>query len=153
MLLNVETLDRKNAMALHEGAGASAADAWDDELWDDLLAYIEAGIVVPIIGPACYPVVIDGRTMSLDRHVAERLARKIGLPMATPPGETLNEVVFAYLRADQDRRRLYRFVYEIVQQVQVAPPLMLKQLAEIWHFNLFVMTGFDSLLETALDEM
>jgi hypothetical protein len=58
MLLNLETLDRESAMALGEGANASAADAWDDESWDDLLAYIEAGSVVPIIGPACYPVEI-----------------------------------------------------------------------------------------------
>jgi hypothetical protein len=148
MLLSLETLDR----ALREEADASAADAWDEDLWDDLLAYIEAGRVVPIIGPACYPVEIDGRTISLDRHVAERLARK--LPnAATLPGETLNEVVLAYLRVGEERRRLYRFVYEIVQEARLAPPLMLKQLAEIRHFNLFVTTGFDSLLETALDQV
>jgi hypothetical protein len=133
-------------------ADVFAADAWDEELWDDLLAYIEVGRVVPTIGPACYPVEIDGRTTSLDRHVAERLARK--LPNAAmPPGETLNEVVSAHLRAGEERRRLYRFVYEIVQEAQLAPPLMLKQLAEIRHFNLFVTAGFDSLLEAALDQV
>jgi hypothetical protein len=153
MLLNVETLDRKNAMALHEGADASTADAWDEEWWDDLLAYIQAGVVVPIIGPACYPVEIDGRTRSLDRYVAERLARKIGLPVAAAPNETLNEVVLAYLSADGDRRRLYRTVHDIVQEACLAPPPMLKQLAEIRDFNLFVTTGFDSLLETALNEV
>jgi|SRR6516225_9224917 len=79
MLLNLETLDRESAMALGEGANASAADAWDDESWDDLLAYIEAGSVVPIIGPACYPVEIDGRTTSLDRHVAEASGSESGI--------------------------------------------------------------------------
>src|SRR6516225_1306555 len=154
MLLNLETLDRESAMALGEGANASAADAWDDESWDDLLAYIEAGSVVPIIGPACYPVEIDGRTTSLDRHVAERLARKAALPMAaTPPGKTLNEVVLACLAAGLDRRRLYRFVNEIMQETPLAPPPMLKQLAEIRQFNLFVTTGFDTLLEDALNQV
>lgn len=38
-------------------------------------------------------------------------------------------------------------MYEIVQEAQLAPPLMLKQLAEIRHFNLFVTTGFDSLMK------
>jgi hypothetical protein len=77
-------------MALRDTADASAVDAWDEELWDDLLAYIEAGIVVPIIGPSCYPVEIDGRTTSLDMYVAERLARKLALPTAAAPaGETL----------------------------------------------------------------
>jgi hypothetical protein len=154
MWLNVETLGRKNAMALGEGAHASAADAWDDDTWDDLLAYIESGVVVPIIGPACYPVEIDGRRLPLDLHVAERLALKLGLRTApTPPGETLNEVVLAYLRADGDRRRLYRFVHEIVQEMELAPPPMPKQLAEIRQFNLFVTTGFDTMLETALDQV
>jgi hypothetical protein len=152
MFLNIETLGRESAMALCEGADASAVGAWDEELWDDLLAYIEAGRVVPIIGPACYPVEIDGRTTSLDRYVAERLARKLPIP-SRPRGETLNEVVLAHLRAGEERRRLYRFVYEIVQEAQLVPPLMLKQLAEIRHFNLFVTTGFDSLLEAALDQV
>jgi hypothetical protein len=141
-------------MAMRDAADASTVDAWDEELWDDLLAYIEAGIVVPIIGRACYPVEIDGRTTSLDMHVAERLARKLALPTAVaPPGETLNEVVLAYLRAGGPRPRLYRTVLDIVQEAHLAPPPMLKQLAEIRHFNLFVTTGFDSLLETALDEV
>jgi len=134
-------------------ADAFAVDAWDEELWEDLLAYIEAGIVVPIIGPAFYPIEIDGRTKPLDRHVAERLARKLALPPGAPPGETLNEVVLAYLRAGGPRTRLYRAVLEIVQEANLAPPPMLKQLAEIRHFNLFVTTGFDSLLEAALDEV
>jgi hypothetical protein len=135
-------------------ANASVVDEWDDDLWGDLLAYIEAGVVVPIIGPACYPVEIDGRSLPLDVHVAERLARKLALPVAAmPPGGTLNEVVLAYLRADGDRRRLYRFVHEIVQEMQLATPTMLKQLAEIQQFNLFVTTGFDTLLEAALDQV
>jgi hypothetical protein len=153
MLLSLETLDRESAMA-RDTADAFPVDAWDDDTWDDLLAYIEAGVVVPIIGPACYPVEIDGRSLPLDVHVAQRLALKLGLPTAaTPFGGTLNEVVLAYLRADGDRRRLYRFVHEIVQEMELAPPPMLKQLAEIRHFNLFVTTGFDTLLETALDQV
>jgi hypothetical protein len=70
-------------------------------LWEDLLAHIEAGRVVPIIGAECYPVEIDRRTTSLDRHIAERLARKLPIA-ATPAGETLNEVVLAHLRAGEE---------------------------------------------------
>jgi hypothetical protein len=153
MLLNLETPDRESKMALLEGPDASAAEAWDDDTWADLLTYIEAGVVVPIIGPACYPVEIDARSLPLDLHVAERLALKLRLPTSTPPSRTLNEVVLAYLRADGDRRRLYRFVHEIVQEMELVPPPMLKQLAEIRQFNLFVTTGFDTLLEVALDEV
>jgi len=127
---------------------------WDEELWEDLLAYIEAGIVVPIIGPACYPVELDGQTKPLDLHIAERLAAKLSLPTeAMPSGATLNDVVLAYLGAGGPRARLYRTVFDIVQDAKLSPPQVLKRLAEIRDFNLFVTTGFDSLLEAALDEV
>lgn len=135
-------------------AAEALIEAWEEELWDDLLAYIEAGIVVPIIGPACYPVEIDDRRMLLDAYVAERLAARPPLaPGSTRPGATLNEVVLAYLRAGGLRPRLYRTVFEIVQEARLTPPPVLKQLAEIRHLNLFVTTGFDSLIEAALDEV
>ena len=138
-------------MAFLDAADASALELWDEELWGDLLAYIEAGVVVPIIGPACYPVDIDGQTMPIDILVAERLAKKLALPPdATTPGATLNEVVLAYRGP---RTRLYRTVQDIVQEAHLSPPRVLKQLAEIRHFNLFVTTGFDFLLEAALDEV
>jgi hypothetical protein len=141
-------LDRENAVTLGNTPDPFTVDMWDEDLWDDLLAYIEAGAVVPIIGPSCYPVEVDGRTRSLEIHVAERFAEKLELPVPA----TLNEVVLSYLRAGGERRRLYRTVHDIVQEAQFAPPPMLKQLAEIRQFNLFVTTGFDSLLETALNE-
>ena len=59
-------------MAFLDEADAAATELWDEELWGDLLAYIEAGVVVPIIGPACYPVDIDGQTMPIDILVAAR---------------------------------------------------------------------------------
>ncbi len=141
-------------MAPPDTADPPVLEPWDEELWGDLLAYIEAGVVVPIIGPTCYPVEVDGQTTALDTFVAGRLARKLALPPeAVSPEATLNEVVLAYLRAGGPRTRLYRTVLDIVQEARLSPPPVLKQLAEIRPFNLFVTTGFDSLLEAALDEV
>lgn len=130
-----------------------AGSGWDEELWDELLDYIEAGIVVPIIGPASYPVEIDGRIIALDRYVAECLADKLSLPLGEGDAEpTLNDIVSAHVAAGGRRERLYSPIHKLVQDALLAPPLVLKRLAEIRHFNLFVTTGFDSLLETAINE-
>jgi len=55
---------------------------WDEGLWDELLAYVEAGIVVPIVGPACYPVETENGRVTIDRYVAGRLAERLALHAA-----------------------------------------------------------------------
>jgi hypothetical protein len=141
-------------MALTDADVTPAIELWDDGLWEELLAYVEAGIVVPIIGPASYPVEIEGRTVALDSYIAERLASKLALPAAVvSPGTTLNNVVSAYLRGGGRRERVYPTIQGIMQEARLTPPTVLKQLAGIRHFNLFVTTGFDALLETAIDEV
>jgi hypothetical protein len=131
----------------------SAAELWDDNLWEELLAYTEAGIVVPIIGPASYSIEIDGRQVAIDAFVAEQLVGKLALPAGLPRDSGLNEVLLAYLRSDGRRERIYPTVLRILQEARLAPPELLKQLAEIRHFNLFVTTAFDPLLEMAINEV
>jgi len=133
---------------------APPLESWDDGLWDELLAYIEAGFVVPIIGPASYPMEIDGRTLTIDSLVAERLVEKLGLPAAAIGSDpTLNDVVSVYLSSGGRRERLYPTIQSIMNEARLTPPPALAQLAEITDFNLFVTTGFDGLLEAAIDEV
>ena len=127
---------------------------WDESIWEELLAYIEEERVVPIIGPASSSIVAKGRPVSLEDYVAERLALRLGLPSdALPPAPTLNEVVSLYLRHNGRREALYPRIRSIVQEAALTPPKMLRQLAEIRQFNLFVTTAFDPLLETAINEV
>jgi hypothetical protein len=141
-------------MAMPDVADAPAGPEWDEGLWDELLAYIEAGIVVPIIGPGSYRLDIDGRTMAFDSYVAERLAAKLSLPLADAgPAATLNGVVSAFLGARGRRAQLYPMIQGIIEEARLAPPPVLKQLAEIRQFNLFVTTGCDPLLEMAINEV
>src|SRR5215472_7385994 len=92
-----------------------SAPLWDESIWEELLAYIEEERVVPIIGPASSTVVADGRPVSLEDHVAERLASRLGLPSdALPPAPTLNEVVSLYLRQNGRREALYPRIRGIV---------------------------------------
>src|SRR5262245_7763816 len=65
-----------------------------EEFWEDLLAFIEEGRVVPVVGPELHTIVINGQTLPLYCVLAERLLQKYGLQgyHATPAPQTDNEV-------------------------------------------------------------
>ena len=125
---------------------------WDEAIWEELLAYIEEERVIPIIGPASFTVANEGKQTSLESYVAERLVLRLGLPPdLLPPTPTLNEVVSLYLRRNGRREAVYPRIRDIVREAAFTPPKVLRQLAEIRHFNLFVTTAFDQLLEAAIN--
>jgi hypothetical protein len=136
-------------MALAEAVAAG----WDED-WEELLDYIEQERVIPVIGPASSTVVVEGRPISLEAYVAERLPSLLDLPSdALPSNPTLNDVVSVYLHRSGRRERLYRRVRQIVDAAPLDPPPVLRQLAEIRKFNLYVTTAFDPLLEAAINEV
>jgi hypothetical protein len=141
-------------MAPPEAAAGAVEHLWDEDIWEELLAYIEAERVVPIVGPACYAVEAEGRQQSIDAFIAERLAQKLLLPaeeLPSPP--SLNDVVSLHLRKGRRREALYPRIRSIVQEANLPAPRVLQQLAEIRSFNLFVTTAFDPLLETAINQV
>jgi hypothetical protein len=124
---------------------------WTEHTWHDLLAYIEARSVVPIVGRELLQVTPKGgQPVRLERFVAERLARDFDLSI--PPDElTLNAAVSAHLGKGGKRPQLYSRVREIMDTSELEPPLVLRQLAEITDFQLFLTTNFDLLLEQAIN--
>jgi hypothetical protein len=131
-------------------SGNVQGELWDEGIWDELLTYIEAEDVIPIIGPDLLQVDIDGHTTLLDRYLAERLAAKLNLPISSSADDlTLNNVVSQLLRCER-RERIYSAVSILMNEASLSPPEPLNQLAKIRHFNLFVTTTFDRLLERAL---
>jgi hypothetical protein len=128
--------------------------SWDESIWEELLAYIEEERVIPIIGPATFTVDNEGRQISLEGYVAEKLVLRLGLPAhALPPSPTLNQVVSLYLNRKGRREAVYPRIRDIVRDAALTPPKVLRQLAEIRHFNLFVTTAFDPLLEAAINDV
>ena len=125
---------------------------WNDNLWEELLANLEEGHVIPIIGPT-WIVEAYGQKTTLESYIATQLAAKFELAAAesdSPP--TLNAVVSRYLARPGSRREaLYPSIRNIVQDAEFSPPQALLSLASITPFNLFVTTTFDSLLETAIN--
>lgn len=123
-----------------------------DDVWDDLLNYIEEKRVIPIVGPELLKVETETGPRLLNDWLAEKLAARLNVDLsllAQPP--SLNDVVCTYLAARGRREEAYTRVRTIMREAAFAPPLPLRQLAEITDFNLYVSMTFDPLLEQALN--
>ncbi|HSC98491.1 MAG TPA: toll/interleukin-1 receptor domain-containing protein [Casimicrobiaceae bacterium] len=124
----------------------------DDDAWEDLLDFIEERRVIPIIGPELLQIEADGGPRLLYEWVAEKLAGKLGIDAAQlPQPYTLNDVVCWFLAQRGRREEAYTRIRGIFREANFAPPKTLRQLAQITHFDLFVTTTFDPLLEQAVN--
>ncbi|HET8584978.1 MAG TPA: toll/interleukin-1 receptor domain-containing protein, partial [Casimicrobiaceae bacterium] len=124
----------------------------DDDAWEDLLDFIEERRVIPIIGPELLQVDTDAGPRLLYEWVADKLAAKLGVDtsqLARP--FTLNDVVCWFLASRGRREEAYTRLRGIFRDATFAPPLALRQLAQIADFDLFVTTTFDPLLEQAVN--
>lgn len=138
------------------GTVALAAEqphAFDEDAWDDLLNYIEERRVIPIVGPDLLHVQTDSGLRPLYDWLAEKLAARLAVdPTTLPQPLTLNDVVCSYLGQRGRREEAYTRLRSIMRETQFAPPPVLRQLAQITDFDLFVTTTFDPLLATAINQ-
>jgi hypothetical protein len=138
-------------MTTHPGSTA-ALQVFDEDAWDDLLNYIEERRVIPIIGPDLLRVETESGPRPLYQWLAEKLAVRLSVDVVgLPEPLTLNDVLCCYLGQRGRREEAYTRLRSIMREVQFAPPLALRQLAQITDFNLFVTTTFDPLLEQAIN--
>ena len=114
--------------------------------------FIEERRVIPIVGPELLHVDTDEGPRLLYEWIAEKLAAKLNVDVALLPKPcTLNDVVCWFLAARGRREEAYTRLRSILRDANFAPPLALRQLAQITDFDLFVTTTFDPLLEQALN--
>jgi hypothetical protein len=124
----------------------------DDDAWDDLLSFIEERRVIPIVGPELLLVSTDRGPRLLYDWLAEKLAGRLNVDVASlPQPYTLNDVVCWFLAARGRREEAYVRVRGILKDANFEPPVALRRLAAITDFDLFVSTTFDSLLEGAVN--
>ena len=124
----------------------------DDDAWDDLINYIEERRVIPIVGPELLRVETDSGPRLLYDWMAEKLAAKLGVDTSRlPEAYTLNDVVCWFLSTHGRREDTYTRMRSVLREATFAPPVALRQLAQITDFDLFVTTTFDSLLEQAIN--
>jgi len=122
-----------------------------DGFWDELLSYIEAHSVIPVVGPEIAIVEHQGRLEPYYRVLARELAARLKLEN---PGEaaSLDQVVAAYLAKPGSRRQsVYRELGDIAGKLSVAIPEPLLQLASIRDLNVFVSFSTDNLLAHAIN--
>jgi hypothetical protein len=132
----------------------TSAPPLQEFFWDDLLEFIEERKVIPIVGAELLSVP-DGRggEIPLQRLLAEKLAERLHLPAEDRPGDdALHQVVCRFLERGGRREEVYPRIRNLLRDLAPPVPEPLRQLARIRHFNLFVTTTFDTLLEQALDE-
>ncbi len=132
----------------------SAAAAFDDDAWEDLLNYIEEKRVIPIIGPELCVVQTDAGPENLYTWLARALATRLGMPATGRNGPlSLNDVIVRHLANRGRREDLYTRIRTIMREATFAPSPALLKLAEITDFDLYVSTTFDSLLEDAINRV
>jgi len=133
-------------------AGTLSTTPFHDDVWEDLLNYIEEKRVIPIVGPELLKVQTESGPRLLLEWLAEKLAARLNVdpaPLAKPL--TLNDVVCSYLTNHGRREEAYTRLRTIMREAAFSPPLPLRQLAEITDFNLYVSMTFDPLLEQAVN--
>ncbi len=141
-------------MASEPAPTESAPAVLNEDVWEDLLNYIEEKRVIPIVGPELLKVDTESGPRLLMELLAERLAQRLGVdtsPLLKPL--TLNDVVCSYLAGHGRREEAYTRLRTIMREAAFPPPLPLRQLAEITDFNLYVSMTFDPLLEQAVNDV
>jgi hypothetical protein len=123
--------------------------------WDQLLSFIEGGLVVPILGPGLLVAAVDGKPSDLYSYLAERLAKYLEVPDDDLPAiGGLHEVACRHLSRDGQIEDIYSGLTQVFPSREIFPiPEPLLQLASIRPLQLFVSTTFDPLLQQALDEV
>jgi hypothetical protein len=141
-------------MSVDSGAADPETTLFHEDVWEDLLNYVEEKRVIPIIGPELLKVETETGPRLLMDVLAERLAARLGVDTALLAKPlTLNDVVCGYLSARGRREEAYTRLRSIMREANFTPSKPLRQLAEITDFNLYVTTTFDGLLEQAINQV
>lgn len=122
------------------------------QFWERLLRDIRRHEVVPIVGKDLLVIEMDGRSITLERFLAEKLAESCGESLGD--NQDLRHAIALYKESTNDPKLKYlKFNISKILREQPPPiPKPLLQLAEIDGFTLYVTTNFDSLLHRALVE-
>jgi hypothetical protein len=140
------------------------ATATAGEFWDDLIAFIEDGSVIPVVGPELLSIAgADGQRVPMYRAVSEHLLEKSGLTPAEitaaglRPQRELYDAVAHLAKRGRRIQDLYRptaqSIAAIAERMTTDDLAPLEALARIDRFNLFVTTTPDSLLVKVLDRV
>lgn len=134
---------------------ASDCNSFNDRNWRNLLMDIEDRQVIPIVGSELLVLAAEPGQPTLYQHLAKQLTSRLSLDEKRLSGDyDLLDVTSLFFQ--DPRNRIDDLHYEargILTERSWPTPEPLQQLAAITHFDLFVSTTFDSLMEQALNEV
>jgi hypothetical protein len=131
----------------------SVTESVDNFPWDVLLASIEEGRVVPVVGPELLVFDRGGQQLQLHELLAELLKERLGIDGdATAGRNELNRVASQFLESGGQRGMLYSTLHALLAALEIPTPTPLAQLARVRGLKLFVSTTFDPFMQRALDE-
>jgi TIR domain/SIR2-like domain len=133
----------------------------EEEDWELLIAQIQEGGVIPVVGPDLIKVSLGDKSVTYERYIAQQLAQRpeYGLTDAdfAPLGVTLEQATLNDVISVCVKKRpanwpidIHVQVSRIVNSAQIPVPPALIQLAQITDFDLYVTATFDPMLEFAL---
>ena len=110
--------------------------------------------MIPIVGAELVTVPDgNGGEVPLLRVLATKLAERLHVPAEDIAGDNaLHQVVCRYVQRGGRREDIYPRLRGLMKEISPPVPPLLRDLARIRHFQVFVTTTFDSLLAQALDE-
>jgi hypothetical protein len=120
--------------------------------WNQLLELISKGNAVPIVGEELLQLAGEPQGSTLYGALAKRYATEYGIELEEALQGNLSAVVRGNPSFFSKPFRIYQDVAAEFEAMNPEIPEPLRALARIRHFNLFVTTTFDDLLERALNE-
>ena len=123
-----------------------------DDFWEDFLPFVEEGRVIPIIGPDLILLEDDqGVEHRLLDLLAKQLAKRLRLDMQGHDSFDLNDVVTQFLQARGRREDIYPKIRASMRDLALKPSAVLRELASIRDFTLYLSLTFDALLVDAIN--
>jgi hypothetical protein len=127
-------------------------DRRHQRFWTQLLGVVSKGTVVPVVGEALLQVADAPPGTTLYRALAERFASLVDIQVDQTEAGSLSATIRQHPDFRDDPHDVYQELGQEYEAWNPPIPEPLRKLARIRHFNLFVSTTFDTLLERALNE-
>lgn len=120
--------------------------------WDKLMARIDGGHVIPVLGRGLYRVnTPDEGDTAFYPYLARKLAKTLNSPESEEKDLTFAKTAFLYLQEHpHEYLDINRFLMDTLAAVRPVKECPLEKLARIKPFSFFINTTYDGLMESAL---
>jgi TIR domain-containing protein/SIR2-like protein len=131
---------------------SSIEDHERELFWAELLPLIAAGDAVPVVGEELLQVSAESGSTTLYSTLARQYADQCGIQLEDALQGNLSATVRRHPLFFDKPMRISTGIAMAYSEANIPIPGSLRALAKIRHFNLFVSTTFDDLLERAVNE-